>query len=192
MKDKAPKRKWGSIIFLVFIVIGLSVSATFIGFGPESGKVKYNGIAFSGNGQVWTAKINGKQSSFSFLPAETEDIKINGDFVKVLAGKYEIDVTSQLNDTSREPIALAAHQMGLTLGAHNVFVRAGFTTNNSFSFPVITCNNATQYIPVVHFRRSNSTSINAQGNCIIAEASSNADVIRVKDRLVYGILGVMK
>ena len=192
MKERTPKRKWGPIIFLILILVGLSVGSLFYGFAPSSEKVKYNGITFTASGQIWTAKINGAEAAFSFLPTDVENIEIKNDFSAVLSGKYEIDATSEVNSTGKEAIALAEHQMGLTLGAYNIFLRNGFIANNSFNFPIITCSNASQYTPVIYFRYSNSTSISVQNNCVIAEAPSSTEFIRVKDRLLYGILGVMK
>ncbi|HLC61323.1 MAG TPA: hypothetical protein VJJ52_07920 [Candidatus Nanoarchaeia archaeon] len=191
MKEKTPKIKWGAIIFLIVILVGLSVGSLFYGFAPTSEKIKYNGLTFSTNGQIWTAKINGRKAAFSFLPAEVQNINSTGDFSKILTGKYEIDTTSEVNSTNKEYIALAEHQMGLTLGSYNIYLSKGFTANNSFGLPIISCSNATQYTPVIYFRHGNSTSISAQNNCVIAEASSDTDFIRVKDRLLYGILGVM-
>ena len=190
MKERTPKKKWGLILFLVIIMVGTSFVG-FYGFAPSTAKVRYNGITFSTNGQIWTAKIDGREAAFSFLPAEVQDINASADFSRILSGKYEIDLTSEFNDTNKEAISLAEHQMGLTLGNYNIYLRNGFTANNSFNFPIIKCSNATQYTPVVYFRHANFTSITTQNNCVIVEASSNTEFIRAKDRLLYGILGVM-
>ncbi|MBS3114554.1 hypothetical protein J4448_05625 [Candidatus Woesearchaeota archaeon] len=192
MKDKKEKKRWGLILFIVFIMIGTSVSFVFFGFSPATERVKYNGFSFVNNGNMWIAKISGREAAFSFLPSEVESVLAFEDFSKRLQGKLEIDVTYDLNSTYKESIALANHQMGLTLAAYGIFVRKGFTTNNTFNLPIITCDNATINVPVVYFRQGNTTNINIENNCIIAEASANADFIMVKDRLLYGMLGVMK
>ncbi|MEK6891960.1 MAG: hypothetical protein AABX25_02120, partial [Nanoarchaeota archaeon] len=113
MKEKNPKRRWGLILFLVIIMVGTSFSFVFYGFSPSVERVKYNGFSFSTNGQIWTAKINGQEAAFSFLPADVQDISVKDDFSKILSGKYEIDTTSEVNSTNKEYIALAEHQMGL-------------------------------------------------------------------------------
>ena len=192
MKEKKEKKKWGLILFIVVIMIGTSFSFVFFGFSPVSERVKYNGISFVSNGNIWIAKINGIEVAFSFLPKDVEDISASGDFAALLQGKFEIDATYDLNSTFAQAIALAQHQMGLTLDVYNLYLRKGFTTNNSFNLPVITCKDATQNVPVVYFRHGNSTSIHVNNSCVIAEASTNVDFIKIKDRLLYGILGVMK
>ena len=192
MKVKKEKKRWGLILFIVFIMIGTSVSFVFFGFSPATERVKYNGFSFVNNGNIWIAKINGREAAFSFLPSEVESVSAFEDFSKRLQGKFEIDVTYDLNSTYKESIALAHHQMGLTLAAYSIFVRKGFTANNTFNLPIITCDNATINVPVVYFKHGNATNIHIENNCIIAEASANADFIMVKDRLLYGMLGVMK
>ncbi len=191
MKEKKEKKKWGLIFFIIIIMIGTSISFIYIGFSGVDEKVRYNGIVFVKFSDRWEAKINGKTAAFSFLPAETENIPVQG-FGQKLQNKLEIDSTYDFNSTFAQSIALAQHQMSLTLENYNVYLRPGFTGNNSYGIPVITCNDSTENIPVIYFRQSNSTNVKIKGNCVIAEASSNADIIKVKDRIVYGILGVIK
>lgn len=192
MKDKKERKKWGLILFIVFIMIGTTFSFVFFGFSPATERVKYNGVSFVNNGNIWIAKINGREAAFSFLPSEVESVSAFEDFSKRLQGRFEIDVTYDSNSTYKESIALVQHQMGLTLAAYNIFMRKGFTANNTFNLPVITCDNATMNVPVVYFKYGNATNIRMENNCIIAEASTNADFIKAKDRLLYGMLGVIK
>lgn len=194
MKEKKEKKKWGLILFIVFIMLGTSFSFIFFGFSPVSEKTKYNGFAFTfiPRDNIWIAKINGRNAAFSFQPKDVESIFAFDDFSKILQNKFEIDVTYDLNNTYKETIALVQHQMGLTLAQYNIFVRKGFTTNNTFNLPIISCSDSTSAVPVVYFKYGNVTSIHVENNCIIAEAQSNVDFIKVKDRLLYGVLGVMK
>ena len=194
MKNNKEKKRWGLILFMVFIMIGTSFSFVFFGFQSQNEVVKYDGIRFVKNPtqNIWIAKINGIEAAFSFLPNEVESILALDDSIKMLKDKFEIDVTYDLNSTFKESIALTQHQMELTLAQYNIFVRKGFTTNNTFNIPIMTCNDATFNVPVVYFKHGNTTNIHSENNCIIAEAVTNSDVIKAKDRLLYGILGVMK
>ena len=191
MKERKEKKKWGLIFFIILIMIGTSVSFVFFGFSGVDEKVKYNGIVFVKLPDRWEAKINGQFAAFSFLPGEVESVLVE-EFSQRLQGKFEIDVTYDSSSKFNQSIALAQHQMGLTLEQYNIFARKGFTTNNTFNLPIITCNESTENVPVVYFRHGNSTNIHLDKDCIIAEAAENAGFIMVKDRLLYGILGVMK
>ena len=192
MKDKKEKKKWGLIVFIVLIMIGTTFSVVFFGFSGADEKVKYNDVTFVRLPDRWEAKINGMQAAFSFLPSEVENVLASDDFSKILSNKIEIDATSEFNSTYRESIGLAQYQMGLTLEQYNIFLRKGFTANTTFGLPIINCKDSTENIPVIYFTHGNLTKIHVENNCVIAESPSNADFIKVKDRLLYGILGVMK
>ncbi len=192
MKEKKQKKRWGLILFIVLIMIGTSFSAFLFGLSPANEVVKYNDIKFVGNGQIWIAKIDGKKAAFSFLPKEVEDISVDGDIAPLIQNKAEIDVTSDFNSTFKESIALAQHQMGLTLSEYGIYMRQGFTKNSTYNLPVITCNNTDSNIPVVYLKHGNSTRITLDVSCIIAESSSNQDFIRIKDKLLYILLNVIK
>lgn len=192
MKAKKEKKRWGLILFIVMIMIGTSFSFVFFGFSPSSESVVYNGIKFTMFPDRIEAKISGKAAAFSFLPSEAESVVVMENAVDKLQNKLEIDVTSDINSKYNESIALAQHQMGLTLWNYNVYIRKGFTSNNTFNFPIITCKDSTTNVPVVYFRQGNSSKIYEEGDCIIAEANSSVEIIRVKDRLLYSMLGVIK
>ncbi len=192
MKEKKQKRRWGLILFIVLIMVGTSFSAFLFGGSPANEVVKYNDIKFVGNGKMWTAKIDGKKAAFSFLPEEVKDIPVDGNIAPLLQNKIEIDSTSDFNSTFKEPIALAQHQMRLTLGEYGIYMRQGFTKNNTYGLPEITCSNATSNVPVIYFRNGNSTRIYLDSSCIIAEGYSDREFIRAKDKLLYMLFGVIK
>ncbi|MBI3027476.1 hypothetical protein HYY70_05160 [Candidatus Woesearchaeota archaeon] len=192
MKEKKEKKKWGLIVLIIIIMIGTSFSFVLVGFQPQKDVVRYNDLKFVKHPDRWEAKIKDRNAAFSFLPNEVEDIPASGDIASRLQNRLEIDVTSDSNSTYKEAIAVAQHQMGLTLSQYNIYVRRGFTSNNTFNLPIITCSDSTAAVPVVYFRHGNVTGVSLENNCIIAAASINNDFIKVKDKLLYALLGVAK
>ena len=192
MKEKKEKKKIGLIIFIILIMVGTTFSVFFYGFSAPEEKTKYNGYTFERSNDIWLSKINGNYAAFSFLPKDVEDIKTYKGFEEKLRDKFEIDVTSGTNATNIQSISLAVYQMGLTLEKYNIYVRQGFTASNSYKAPIIQCMNATQNVPVIYFEYSNETQISLRENCIIASAKSQVDFIKLKDRILYGLLGVMQ
>ena len=133
--------------------------------------------------------------SFNFSSKDLETdlgLEVDNIIIDRLRNSIEIDATSGCNDACSEESALAQFQMGATMNNFNVFIRAGFTEENQNNVPIITCNDSTNFIPVIYFKSSNVTKVSIDNNCIIAEASNQADVIRIKDRLLYGIFGIIK
>ena len=190
--DRADKTKKFMVYFIGFIMISSVFGIIFYGFSSGGASAEYNGFKFFNRGDFWSANIDGREAMFTYFPSEIEGIPADDNAVSRLKNTLQIDITSDINGTFAEGIALAEYQMGITLSNFDVFTRNGFTNQTKYNAPVITCNNATNFVPVVYFTKGNATRIYMQGNCVIAEAANNADVIRLKDRLVYGILGIIK
>ena len=194
MKEKKERKKWGLILFLVVIMIGTSFSFIFYGLSPVSDKIKYNGYTFTfvPSQNIWIAKIQGRDAAFSFLPKDVETVSLLDDSIKKLQSKLEIDATYAPNSTYREAIALAQHQMGLTLAQYSVFVRKGFAANNTFNLPVITCDDATALAPVIYFKKSETSSQIIEGSCITLNLRSRDEAHVIKDMILLGVLGLLE
>ena len=58
--------------------------------------------------------------------------------------------------------------------------------------PVILCDQATETVGVLMFRIGSTNAIYPEGQCVIAEAVSEDDLIRVADRVSLTLLNIMK
>ena len=154
---------------------------------------KYNHNSFVRSGNEWILKIKKADLVFNFFPADIENINISSGIINKLNETLEIDSTSSTNDSYKEAIALAQYGLGEVLGKiSNTYIRVGTIDKNDFNLPIIDCKNATSSVPVLYFKKSNVTEVSLNDSCIIAEAKSEIDVLKIKDRLLYGILGVMQ
>ena len=160
-------------------------------YSGETDTFKYKGLKFKRIQNQWSTVINNQRLVFNYFPTDVEQINLTQDITALLLNKPEIDTTSELNDTFAEEIALAQYNMALTLNNLNIYVRQGLTTNNTFNLPILTCKEATFAVPIIHFKQSNQTKITLENNCIIAEARNNVDILRIKDRLLYSMLGLI-
>jgi len=195
MEDaKADRKRKLMVFFMAFIMISSVFGVIFFGFssGDSATKLKYNNYKFVRKGNLWTANVNGREAIFTYSPADAELIGAKPEITNMLKNRFEIDVTADANDTFIQGIALAQFQMKAALANFNVFVREGFTAGNKFNLSVIRCEDATQFIPVIYFKKGNSTKIYSNESCVIVEASNNADFILAKDRIVYGMLDIIR
>ena len=190
-KDTTERNKKILVFFMAFVMMGSVFGVIFFGYGQRENKVKYNDFLFVQKESFWFTKVNDREAIFNYLPDNVVNIEL-GNVSNRLTNLVEIDVTSAFNDSFKEEIALAEHQMVLTLSNFNMYVRTGFTTENEFGMPVITCRDATPNVPVIYFKESNETKIYLQDNCIIAECRDGSDFLRIKDRLLYTILDILK
>lgn len=192
MKDKT-KKILNSAFLIVFIgsmVIGFSFPGF---FNADSGaSQKYGKFNFVRKGIQWSTYVNSKELLTSYYPAEVNTIYIEPQILQMISGKYEIDSTADINSTAIKTIYQAQYDMASMMNFHfGAFMRAGVTTNNTQNIEVITCNQSTEFIPVIYFRESNETRAFKDGSCIIAEAESAQDFARIKDRILYGLLGII-
>ena len=70
-------------------------------------------------------------------------------------------------------------------------VNGQISENEIYNYPIITCDNATEFIPVIYLKKGEETQIYTEGNCIIAEAAFEQAFIALKDKLMYTILGIL-
>jgi len=179
-------------VILGLTMFGSVFTFVFFGFqgGNNAGRIKYNGFDLINRGTHWSTTIDGRPAFFTYLPDDLGFIFVNQDVIDSLRNVIQIDISSEFNDTFAQEIALAQFNMGITLTNFNVFVRNGFTTEQQ-NFPIISCNDASRFVPVIYFKSSNTTKVYLENSCVIVEASNRRDVERIKDRLVYGILGII-
>ena len=191
-KDRSKRTAKIMVFFMAFIMIGSVFGVIFFGYNQQENKVKYNNAVFVEKEGLWSAKINNKEAVFNYLPTDVTDVDIESAVLDRISDIIEIDPTSEVNNSFKEYIALAQHQMTLTLNNFNIYVRVGFTTENEFNMPIVTCKDATSNVPVVYFIESNQTKVYLENNCIIAEGKDGFDFLRIKDRLLYSIFGILE
>ena len=191
------ERKSRTSIILVIFIAGIMVSSImgvmFYGYNDETSKIDYNGFALERKEGYWAVNIDDKQINFRYAPDQVDDIGLSESVSSIISNALEIDYTSFINDTYKEEIALAQYELNQELNKINayIYLRGGFTTNTTFR-PIITCSDATSAIPVLFFKQSNETQVTLKEGCIIAEARSSLDVLRIKDRLLYSIIGIVR
>ncbi|MBI3033748.1 hypothetical protein HYY72_01170 [Candidatus Woesearchaeota archaeon] len=190
MKDRSK-----TILFS--IVVGFLMVTSVVGIvlvnytGSSTGSLYYRGFRFDRTGTGLVADIRGMQIPFTYFPSEIEELRLNSSLVGRINSTRMVLVTSDFNSSIAGAVAAAQFDLRKALGeSSGIFVVQGFTTNAS-SLPVITCANATAYVPVISFEQGNRTLFYERGNCIIAEAETPLDVLRARDRLLYGFFGVM-
>lgn len=191
-QDKIETRNKIIVIFIGFIMISSVFAVIFFGFSPATTKLKYNDVSFTQKNDYWSASINKKEAYFNYFPTDVEDIDIIPEAISRIKNTIEVDFTSDINSTLKDEIALAEYWLSQMFNFHfNIYLRQGFTSENEYDFPVISCQDATLAVPVFYFKESNQTSIYLENNCIILEAKNGQDVIRIKDRILYDLFGII-
>ena len=127
------------------------------------------------------------------LEAIGQEIKVN---LKDIYDKQELFITMDENATGVS--VLAATEISKVTGNSLIF-RYPKETFGALKNPiegrnvtVITCNNVNNTTGVISFEIGNSSEIYSKNGCILAVGKSESDLIRVADRLMLVLLGIMK
>ncbi len=190
-RDK-KQSKWPMymVIFISFIMITSVIGFLYGGQGTTS--VRYQGKKFVRDQNGWSTVIEGKKLRFEFLPSDLLQLNFSSNLTEKIRGRLEWDITSSSQDPYGEDIALAQYNMGITAGNLNLYVRQGFTGNNSFGMPIIKCSDGSSAVPVILMRAGNRTRAFDENDCIIVELRSAFDAHAMKDRFLYTYLGLLE
>jgi hypothetical protein len=191
-REKKQSRK--KQIFLALFIVAI-MSLSILGFlmgESDSNKVKYGNYTFIGTNQGWQLTINKQNLFFQYVPQNVGDINISSDIATVLKVTPEIDITSDASDRNNQSIALLDYELQkASIQTRKFYVRSGFTTNVTGVNTILRCENSTGSLPIIYIKTGNETRIYYNGVCIVMEARSGQEFLRLKDRILYTILGVM-
>lgn len=194
-RDNSEKGKKWFAIFVGAIML-LSVAGFVFSLNPsgQGANFRYGGLIFKQSPEgFYTADLNGIQLDFLYRPEDLADISISPDIVGKLTGSRSVSVTYYWNSTFSDDMALFQFDVSNLLDSkYGVFAEPGFTTANPSGITIITCNDATQFVPVLLLQEANNTAIgidSSRPDCIVLNASGSAGFSRVSDKLKYAIIG---
>ena len=191
-KNKQKNNKIGLWAVIVIVILMLSSTIGYV-FKGNSNK-KYGDSSFSRTDDgTWYTKINGKQIAFNYFPSDIEDINLSNEIINKIKNTSMVYFTYNPENNYREGIAVINLELtNILLRDFKVYSANGLTKNNTFNTPIIGCNNATTLIPVIYFNESNQTNIYLNNNCIVLNGRTGNDFLALKERLLYGLFGIIK
>jgi len=173
-------------VFIAFIMLTSTIGYVFKGGSNE----KYNDFSFSRTDDGrWYTKINGRQMSFNYFPADLENINLSVEIVDKIKNTNMVYFTHDPENRYSGDIALSKEMFWPYF---QIYADSGLTVNNTFGLPVVGCNNATNILPVIYFKESNQTGFYLDNNCIICELRPGDDFTALKERLLYGLFDVIE
>ncbi len=194
---KKKKESWfckKNIVGLFFIVI-MVFSVLGLWQGGSTPTVSYNDYKFKMDGNYYTTKIDNHEVSFHYMPESVEDIELDQEVVDLLNNAGIIYVLFNPNDKLIETIEVVRMEMAIgdfpTLLNKQVLMVLSEESDLYPNLDVLSCANATTTSPMINFRYSNVSQIFMEGSCVVIEASSHLDLYAYKDRLLYGLYGVI-
>jgi len=168
---------------------------------------KYNGFDFyKADDSFWyTVVQKGAQPyqiPFYYHPRELEDIAIEpgirDKFFDMVANNGTIFIALDPDSESKAVIAGVeiakitgrGYQI-LNVPTHSAFTREPTNITTNVETPIVTCSAANNKTLVIGLVLSTKNLAYSQDYCIRIEATSYDDMVRVADRLMYNLLGIM-
>lgn len=193
-RKNKKKQKNLTIISWLFIILMVSsvFGVMFYGFANSNNEIKINGFKLKQVSNYYTTEIGNENIEFYFLPEYLEDINIS-EQIKTELKTGASFVTFNPDDSNLEYIDLIRFELseisnkGLTT---KQFISAQTRNSTLYNLPIINCKNNTQD-PIIMIKTADNTEIYKQENCIYVTASYDTDFARIRDKLLYTILGII-
>ncbi|HII30155.1 hypothetical protein COT48_03470 [Candidatus Woesearchaeota archaeon CG08_land_8_20_14_0_20_47_9] len=178
-------------IIVGFLMVSSVLGYVFIGRSDSTEQYDYNGFKFERTGSGLQTEVDGMVVYFDSLPQQAEGIAVDSAAVDKIRNTRMFYITSNSTSKSKEAIAKSGFDISKAVALKGVYAQAAFIDPTKYSIPVVSCSNATPFVPVLTFDRANETSVRAEGNCIFIGAPSDSEFIRAKDALLYRFLGIL-
>ena len=192
MRKKKDKKKINTImaVFIAVIMVGSIVGMMFSGDSED--KLEYNGHKFKIIGNQLAVEVNNQEYYFYYHPVDLEVMNVSEEVQIKLNGMQMFYFTFDPDTKDIEYLDKARFDLNNEAAKTNLFfVNAISKESEIYNFPIITCDNATAFVPVVYVKEGNKTGFYLEEDCIIAESKTKEGFLALKDRLMYEILGIM-
>ena len=179
---------------IVAVIISLIMITSVIGFVSLNSlekEYRYNGHTFTRDQDGYHIVVDKRELVFTYLPGDLSDVNISGNSAAALKHTRLIMASSQLDSASAQGIAGSVYYLRNALAPYNIYVLSGFTNQGSRPAPVISCKNATIYIPVIVFEDANTSEVITAGNCIRVQVASPEYPSKFTQKVVYTVAGIV-
>jgi hypothetical protein len=187
------------ILLFTFFLGGKFIFEKFM-VNPQNDLQFHNGFSFSQDPEtkIWftTYKMGSiiYPMQFRYHPTEVQDGKLLFDTTKLVTNREGILQSLPPTNTSQYSIA-AIEFVSKVTNTFRIYSKAGVfakTEDVSDEVPIITCDDASDSIAVIVYQKGDTTqAYELFDNCYVVEGPTYTDVIKMIDKVIYSILGML-
>ncbi|MBN2368605.1 hypothetical protein JXC34_06295 [Candidatus Woesearchaeota archaeon] len=198
------------IVIFGLIVFGVRLipKSTLTENTPEVITKEFKGYVFENHDNIWTTDISTRNIvtkeiktyniMFHYTPDEVEHIQtIIG--IDNKTSSPELFMNSNLLYLTVDPtdpggVVLSAVEIAKIAGnIYSLNVKSAITKEYPGSnYPIITCNNVSKTVKVIHFKLGNRTGIfNDNKGCVIVEGTNEVELLKASERLTFEMLRIL-
>ena len=168
-------------------------NATLNGYESENNYL-YNGYVFIREDMLWKTLVQRKDAetfllSTHYAPRDVENISAAPGLRNIIQTKDHIALVATPDLTARSVTGI--YDVGRIIGNRFNFLNKETTlalTEGNGSVPVVTCNNVSEAYGVIRFSLGNETAIRVDDGCVLVTGTSEEDIVRTSDRLLFTLL----
>ncbi|MFH1916224.1 MAG: hypothetical protein ABIJ21_03090 [Nanoarchaeota archaeon] len=177
-------------IFIVFIMV-MSVLELTLYRTDSGGSLSYGKYRFDIDPvtRMYMLKINDQVYTFRYFPSEVLFVNMSPEIPARLQSAQFIVFTFDPNVSDIQFAEQVRYELSQAI-ATKTLLAVTENTSGYESLPVVTCADADTTIPVVYFVTSSNSSLELEGDCIVARAEGQ-QYFMVRDLLLYSYLGVV-
>ena len=186
--------KRNSISFFIAMIMVSSILAIWQGSGDPNTQPDYNGHKVTFDKTKYKIKTdNGYAFGYTY-PSSLETYSLDLGMISYLRSSDTVAILFDPADSALRYIEVLRYDLAED-DLPGLGITPGFVitqTNETYSYPVTSCLNTTY--PTIYLMTDNTTSsgtIYQDVGCVVLSAPDWQELVRLKDRLVYGLYGVM-
>lgn len=178
-------------VFISFIMV-TSILGFIFGSGTQTeDELEYNGFKFRRVANYWELDTGNSKVKVNFFPTELTDVNVSDDVLTRIKSTKMIYISAPIQGENTDFIGLTIFELSDFLMDYGIYAQQAISDNNTgYALPLITCQNATLFVPVITFQNTNQTLASLIEDCIVLEAKFPQDFVKLKDKIVIKFLGI--
>jgi len=183
---------------ILSVIIAVVMVSSIIGFlyGTNGNEnilkydIKNKTYSFIRENNMYILAIDKQKIGFYYLPFDI-NFNMSDEISDKIRTSKAVYITFNPETAYGEYIDVARFDLTNGLAGKNIYPVNGITANNAkYNLPIVNCENATSFIPVIFMKDSNQTSLSIENNCIKFEGK-NIDFIKFRDLVLYKLYGIL-
>ncbi|MFW6383157.1 MAG: hypothetical protein ACOCZQ_00780 [Nanoarchaeota archaeon] len=181
-------------IFIVILMVGSGMGLMLGRNSPNEQGGNYNDHNFVKTQNGYATEYKGEMMEFRYLPDAVDNINVTGQTLEILDNSRALYITFNPDDENIQNIEVARMQIERQFQKLDKYVGTGIMKNSTAykNYPGVTCANASQQAPVMLLKSAETTGIEREEGCITLKFSAPAELFMLKDRILYGMIGVIE
>lgn len=192
---RSSKRERNRNIFISIIIAGIlisSVLAFIYGGDMDENEFEYNindkTYTFGKSFNKYYLDINNDRIFFYNLPDQI-DINLSSDISERIINSQMFYITFNPEEEELSHIDLARFELSNEFFKNNIYIVNAVTVNSTdYELPVIDCENATMFVPVIKLVIGDKN-LTVDNNCVIFQGKG-LDFVKFRDLLIYKLYEV--